>query len=218
MSISENIKQIKNSIGNVTLVAVSKTKPIALLQEAHDGGQRIFGENRVPELCDKYEALPKDIEWHMIGHLQSNKVKYIAPFVHLIHAVDSESLLQEIQKQAAKNERVIPILLQVHIAQESNKYGFSKEELIDLTSRKYVKDPYPNIAFKGLMGMATFTDDQELVRSEFKTLKACFDEVQGNFNQNTFTEISMGMSGDYLLAIEEGSTMVRIGSSIFGGR
>ncbi|MGB1033213.1 MAG: YggS family pyridoxal phosphate-dependent enzyme, partial [Flavobacteriales bacterium] len=130
MSISENISQIKDKIGDVALVAVSKTKPLALIQEAYDSGQRIFGENRVPELCDKYEALPKDIEWHMIGHLQSNKVKYIAPFVHLIHAVDSESLLQEIQKQAEKNERSINCLLQLHIAQESSKYGFSKEELI----------------------------------------------------------------------------------------
>lgn len=218
MSSAEKIQEIKNVIGSVTLVAVSKTKPISLLQEAYDGGQRIFGENRVQELADKFEALPKDIQWHMIGHLQSNKVKYIAPFVHLIHAVDSESLLKEIQKQALKNNRTIDCLLQVHIAKETNKFGFSAEELLEFISRKDLQNDFPNISFKGLMGMATFSDDQDLVRSEFRTLKSTFDTVKAHFSEDQFTEISMGMSGDYLLAIEEGSTMVRIGSSIFGGR
>lgn len=218
--IAEKLSEIKGEIPeNVKLVAVSKTKPIVVLQEAYDAGQRVFGENKVQELTEKAEQLPKDIEWHMIGHLQSNKVKYIAPFVALIHAVDSLKLLKEINKQAKKNDRIIDCLLQFHIAEETSKFGLSLEKAQEiLSSREFVE--MENISVVGVMGMATFTSNQEQVRDEFRTLENYFNVIKSHFFKfNTaFKEISMGMSGDYQLAIEEGSTMVRIGSSIFGSR
>ena len=193
----------------VTLVAVSKTKPIEDIQLLYEAGQRDFGENYVQELCDKQAKLPTDIRWHFIGHLQSNKVKYIAPFVHLIHGLDSESLLKEIDKQARKNNRVIDCLLQMHIAQEETKYGLDATELTEL----FPKLPnYPNAHVVGLMGMASFSEDKNLVRSEFNTLAQTFQTFQ------TAQTLSMGMSGDYPIAIEAGSNMVRIGSLLFGAR
>lgn len=218
--IAINLNRIKSQIPvGVELVAVSKTKPIAVLQEAYDAGQRIFGENRVPELVEKSEVLPKDIEWHMIGHLQRNKVKMIAPFVSLIHAVDSLRLLAEIDKEAKKNERAIKVLLQFHIAQEQTKYGLDLEEARDLLNPEQFQQ-MQNIKIAGVMGMATFTDNEDQVRSEFRTLKSIFETLKSEFfsDKDSFKEISMGMSGDYKIAIEEGSTMVRIGSSIFGSR
>ena len=204
---------------NAKLVAVSKTKPVSDLMEAYVAGNRIFGENKVQELVSKAEEMPKDIEWHMIGHLQRNKVKYIAPFVSLIHAVDSVRLLQEIDKQAEKNNRVINCLLQVHIAKEEAKFGFDAQEL-----KLVVNDPevakMKHVRILGLMGMATFTEDNAQIRAEFKELKSLFDELKGGqLPENiVMKELSMGMSGDYSIALEEGSTMVRIGSSIFGLR
>jgi pyridoxal phosphate enzyme (YggS family) len=196
----------------VTLVAVSKTKPIEDIQLLYEAGQRDFGENYVQELCDKQAKLPTDIRWHFIGHLQSNKVKYIAPFVHLIHGVDSESLLKEIDKQARKNNRVIDCLLQMHIAQEETKYGLDATELTEL----FPKLPnYPNAHVVGLMGMASFSEDKNLVRSEFNTLAQTFQTLQ---TFQTAQTLSMGMSGDYPIAIEAGSNMVRIGSLLFGAR
>ena len=196
----------------VTLVAVSKTKPIEDIQVLYEAGQRDFGENYVQELCDKQAKLPTDIRWHFIGHLQSNKVKYIAPFVHLIHGVDSESLLKEIDKQARKNNRVIDCLLQMHIAQEETKYGLDASELTEL----FPKLPnYPNAHVVGLMGMASFSEDKNLVRSEFNTLAQTFQTLQ---TFQTAQTLSMGMSGDYPIAIEAGSNMVRIGSLLFGAR
>ena len=199
----------------VHLVAVSKTKPNADIEEAYAAGQRIFGENKIQEMTQKWETLPKDIQWHMIGNVQTNKVKYMAPYVSLIHGVDRYKLLKEINKQAAKSDRVIDCLLQMHIAQEDSKFGFNKEELeavvIDLKT-----NPLPHIRIKGLMGMATFTDNQDQIRSEFKTLKQQFDWLQTQHPEAN--ELSMGMSGDYALAIEEGSTMIRVGSKIFGSR
>ena len=202
----------------VTLVAVSKTKPIEDIQLLYEAGQRDFGENYVQELCDKQAKLPTDIRWHFIGHLQSNKVKYIAPFVHLIHGVDSESLLKEIDKQARKNNRVIDCLLQMHIAQEETKYGLDATELTEL----FPKLPnYPNAHVVGLMGMASFSEDKNLVRSEFNTLAQTFQTLQTFQTFQTFQTaqtLSMGMSGDYPIAIEAGSNMVRIGSLLFGAR
>jgi pyridoxal phosphate enzyme (YggS family) len=218
--IKENLEHINSSIPeSVTLVAVSKTKPKEILLEAYEAGQRIFGENKVPELAEKFEALPKDIEWHMIGHLQRNKVKYIAPFVKLIHAVDSLRLLSEINKQAIKNNRKINFLLQFHIAEESSKFGFDIEEVQELLQSKDFL-AFGNVNCVGVMGMATFTDNTEQVRNEFKTLKKHFTTLkEGCFkNKKDFETISMGMSGDYQIAIEEGSNMVRVGSSIFGAR
>jgi hypothetical protein len=218
--ISDNLESIRKEIPEeVTLVAVSKTKPNEALLEAYQADQRIFGENRVQELAEKAESLPKDIEWHMIGHLQRNKVKYIAPFVHLIHAVDSSRLLAEIDKQAKKNERVIHVLLQFHIADEETKYGLSIEEVRELLNSERFQQ-MQNVKIAGAMGMATFTEDECQVRKEFQTLKRIFDTLKSEFfaTQDSFKEISMGMSGDYRIAIEEGSTMVRIGSSIFGSR
>lgn len=191
-----------------TLVAVSKTKPAEDIQELYNLGQRDFGENYVQELVDKEAALPKDIHWHFIGHLQSNKVKYIAPFVNLIHGVDSESLLKEINKQATKNNRIIDCLLQVYIATEETKFGFDETELLNLKI-----EGLENIRIKGLMGMASFSDDMNLVRSEFKKLKSLYDKLN-----TQFSILSMGMSGDYKIALEEGSNMVRIGSLLFGER
>jgi len=220
MSISENLKRIKSTIPtDVTLVAVSKTKPNDMIEEAYSENQRHFGENKVQDLVDKFESLPQDIKWHFIGHLQTNKVKFIAPFVHLIHAVDSLKLLKEINKQALKNNRIIDVLLQFHIAKEDSKFGFKYEDaefLIDSPDFYNLK----NIRIVGVMGMATFTDDKNQIKFEFSTLKNYFEILKSNQFKfaNYFKEISMGMSGDYQLAIEEGSTIVRIGSSIFGAR
>ena len=215
MSIQENLKTIETTIpAHVTLVAVSKTKPVEDLQEAYAAGMRDFGENKIQEMCDKYEVLPKDIRWHMIGHVQTNKVKYMAPFVHLIHGVDSLKLLKEIHKQAEKNNRVIDVLLQQFIADEETKFGLDKEEIQHIMQEEI--QHLPNVRVVGLMGMATFTDDEKQIRNEFKTLKSNFDSLKNNFYN--LTVLSMGMSGDYQVAIEEGSTMVRIGSSIFGHR
>ncbi|TDS15269.1 hypothetical protein DFQ03_1910 [Maribacter caenipelagi] len=216
MSIKENLLAIKKNIPDtVTLVAVSKTKPMSCIQEAYDEGQRVFGENRVQEMTEKWESLPKDIEWHMIGHLQRNKVKYMAEYVSLVHGVDSPRLLAEINKQAEKHNRVISCLLQVHIAEEDTKFGFNEEELLDLVANEEFK-AFKNVKIVGLMGMATFTDNMDQVRREFASLKTLFTKFKSNYAD--FTILSMGMSGDYNIAIEEGSTMVRIGSSIFGSR
>jgi pyridoxal phosphate enzyme (YggS family) len=212
MSIAETLPQ------QVTLVAVSKTKPIPDLMEAYDAGQRIFGENKIQEMESKWEQMPKDIQWHMIGHVQTNKVKFMAPFVSLIHGVDSFKLLKEINKQALKNNRIIDCLLQMHIAEEETKFGLDDEELDSLLASSEFKE-MKNIRITGLMGMATFTDNKEQVKKEFMYLKSFFDKLQSQQTENCqMTTLSMGMSGDYKLAIECGSTMVRIGSSIFGGR
>ena len=211
------IQEIRKELpAHVTLVAVSKTKPMALIQEAYDAGQRIFGENRPQELAEKAMAMPEDIKWHMIGHLQTNKVKYIIQHVSMIHSMDSVGLLDEVEKRAAKVDRNIDVLLQIHIAQEEQKHGFDPSDIEDLIESK-VLERYTHLNIRGLMGMATFTDDQEQIKAEFKKLKSVFDEVKGSFGKG-FDTLSMGMSGDYHLAIEEGSTMVRIGSSIFGNR
>ncbi len=220
MSVAGNLDQIKVSLpGNVLLVAVSKTKPEELLMEAYVHGQRAFGENKVQEMARKYEALPKDIDWHFIGHLQTNKVKYLAPFVHLIHSVDSFKLLKTIDSEAKKVNRIIPCLLQFHIAEEETKFGFSMEEAVDMLNSEAFKS-LEHIRISGLMGMATYTDNEEQIRKEFACLRSYFDHLKNAyFNLHAdFKEISMGMSGDYLLAIDEGSTMVRIGSTIFGER
>lgn len=204
---------------NTTLIAVSKTKPTKQIMQMYDRGQRIFGENRVQELLEKYESLPKDIQWHLIGHLQTNKVKYIAPFVHMIQSVDSFKLLEEINKQAAKHKRTISVLLQFHIAEEDSKFGFALNDLVELIDKESFKD-LKNIRLAGVMGMATFTDDMDQVRLEFSLLKHIFTQLKNQYFDNSphFKEISMGMSGDFRIAIEEGSTMVRIGSLLFGGR
>ncbi|HHE65043.1 MAG TPA: YggS family pyridoxal phosphate-dependent enzyme, partial [Bacteroidetes bacterium] len=203
---------------NVKLIAVSKMKPAELIREAYEAGQRAFGENKVQELREKQPVLPEDIEWHMIGHLQSNKVKYIAPYVYMIHAVDSFKLLKEINKRAKSNDRIIKVLLQIHIATEESKFGFNAEEVKELLNSSEYKE-LENIQISGLMGMATNTSNMDLIRSEFKGLKDLFDQLQNEYlDKETFTEISMGMSNDYLIAIEEGSTMVRIGTAIFGLR
>ncbi|WP_207893777.1 YggS family pyridoxal phosphate-dependent enzyme [Tenacibaculum sp. M341] len=215
--IAENLINIKNKLPeNVTLVAVSKTKPISDLQEAYNAGQRIFGENKIQEMVTKYDELPKDIEWHMIGHLQRNKVKYMAHFVSLIHGVDSFKTLKEIDKQAKKHDRVINCLLQARIAKEETKFGLTFQEIKNILFSEEIKE-LKNINVVGLMGMATFTDDQEQLKSEFNDLKALFNEINIS-GKDKFTTLSMGMSGDYQLAIDCGSTMVRIGSSIFGNR
>ena len=205
---------------NVQLVAVSKTKPVAALQELYNLGQRDFGENYVQELADKQQELPKDIRWHFIGHLQTNKVKYIAPFVHLIQGVDTFKLLKEINKEGAKNGRVIKVLLQVHIAQEETKFGLNEAELEDILRTNFRELlALENIKICGLMGMASFSENKEQVRREFWYLKSLFDKYAHTQHANIqFTTLSMGMSGDYGIAVEEGSTMVRIGSLIFGGR
>lgn len=200
----------------VTLVAVSKTKPIADIAALYALGQRDFGENYVQELTEKQAQLPQDIRWHFIGHLQSNKVKYIAPFVHLIHGVDSLKLLKEVNKQAAKHQRVIDVLLQMHIAQEETKFGLDEQELVQLLEA-ISHEPLPNVRICGLMGMASFSDNTSLVRSELKGLKAIYDQY-ANRAPVEMTILSMGMSGDYEIAVEEGSTMVRIGSLLFGSR
>ena len=218
--INENLATIKKSIpSHVTLVAVSKTKPNELIKEAYSSGQRIFGENKAQELKNKAEVLPKDIEWHFIGHLQSNKVKYIAPYASLVHSIDSLKLLKEVNKQALKNKRIIDCLLQFHIATEESKFGLSLEEAAELlTSNEF--SSLKNIRVVGVMGMASFINSEEQVRKEFASLKHIFTQLKNSFFQQneTFKTISMGMSGDYELAIEEGSTMVRVGSAIFGIR
>jgi pyridoxal phosphate enzyme (YggS family) len=228
MSIAQNLLKIKSTLpSTVTLVAVSKTKPIPDLMEVYDAGQRIFGENKIQEMAEKWEAMPKDIEWHMIGHVQTNKVKFMAPFVSLIHGVDSLKLLEEINKQAKKNNRIIDCLLQIYIAEEETKFGLDEEELNEILTSTTFQE-MKNIRIVGLMGMATFTDNKEQIKKEFTHLKSIFDKLQPlNCSANSLSlgskncqlnTISMGMSGDYQLAIECGSTMVRIGSSIFGGR
>jgi hypothetical protein len=214
MKIAKNIIELKNSLPKtVTLIAVSKTKPQSDLIEAYEAGQRDFGENKIQEMSEKWEHLPKDIHWHMIGHVQTNKVKYMAPFVHLIHAVDSLKLLKEIQKQALKNNRTIGCLIQIRIAQEETKFGLPAEELSSLVE---AAKQFPNVAIKGLMGMASFTSNQEQVRQEFKNLADIFSTFTLVNPESTI--LSMGMSGDYQMAIEEGSTMIRVGSKIFGER
>jgi pyridoxal phosphate enzyme (YggS family) len=219
MSIKDNLLKIKSSLPeNVTLVAVSKTKPVADLMEAFNAGQRIFGENKIQEMTEKWEQMPKDIQWHMIGHIQTNKVKFMAPYVSLIHGVDSLKLLEEINKQALKNNRIIDCLLQIHIAEEETKFGLDEDELNNLLTSESFKN-LNNIKIVGLMGMATFTDNQSQIKKEFEHLKSIFDSKKSLPIKNCQLSIlSMGMSGDYKLAIACGSTMIRIGSSIFGGR
>ena len=219
MSIKENLLKIKSSLPeNVTLVAVSKTKPIADLLEAYNAGQRIFGENKIQEMTEKWEIMPKDIQWQMIGHIQTNKVKFMAPYVSLIHGVDSLKLLEEINKQALKNNRIIDCLLQIHIAEEETKFGLNEDELKELLASETFKN-LNNIKIIGLMGMATFTENQDQIKKEFEHLKSIFDTIKSLSIVNCQLSIlSMGMSGDYKLAISCGSTMVRIGSSIFGER
>ncbi len=218
--IAEKLLALKQTLpASVQLIAVSKTKPNEDIIQAYQVGQRVFGENKVQEMAHKYESLPKDIQWHLIGHLQTNKVKYIAPFVTLIHAVDSLKLLKEIDKEAKKNNRVIDCLLQFFIASEETKFGLTFEEATEiLESKEFIE--MENVRIVGLMGMASFVEDEEQIRDEFRTLYNYFQVIKSHhfkFNAD-FKELSMGMSGDYAIAIEEGSTMVRIGSSIFGGR
>lgn len=218
--ISKNLSIIKGSIPcGVTLVAVSKTKPVSDLQECYDAGQRIFGENKALEMRDKHEQLPKDIQWHFIGHLQTNKIKYIIPFVSLIHSIDSFGLLEAVNKEALKRERKVDCLLQFHIAQEETKFGLSLEEAEEILQSNDYQN-FSNIRICGVMGMATFTDDVDQVKNEFRRLKYIFDFLKEKYFKCSehFKEISMGMSDDYSIAIEEGSTMVRIGSKIFGAR
>ena len=220
MSIKDNLLRIKSTIPDqVTLVAVSKTKPISDLMEAYDAGQRIFGENKIQEMAEKWEAMPKDIQWHMIGHVQTNKVKFMAEFVSLIHGVDSLKLLEEINKQALKKNKIIDCLLQIHIAEEETKFGLNEEELNEILDSETFLN-MKNIRIVGLMGMATFTDNQEQIKKEFMHLKSIFDSLIKKPKMLNLDPkiLSMGMSGDYQLAIECKSTMVRIGSSIFGGR
>ena len=219
MPIKENLLKIKSSLPeHVTLVAVSKTKPVADLMEAYNVGQRIFGENKIQEMTEKWEQMPKDIQWHMIGHIQTNKVKFMAPYVNLIHGVDSLKLLEEINKQALKNNRIIDCLLQIHIAEEETKFGLNEDELKELlVSESFIN--LNNIKVIGLMGMATFTENHDQIKKEFEHLKSIFDKLELQNTKNCeLNTLSMGMSGDYKLAIVCGSTMVRIGSSIFGGR
>lgn len=219
MSIQSNLNTIKATLPeHVTLVAVSKTKPVSDLMQAYEAGQRIFGENKIQEMMEKWEQMPKDIQWHMIGHVQSNKVKFMAPYVTLIHGVDSLKLLQEINKQALKNNRIIDCLLQIYIAEEESKFGLDEKELNELLTSVEFKE-LKNIRILGLMGMATFTEDQNQIKKEFTHLKSIFDKYKNLKSEIcNLQSLSMGMSGDYQLAIECGSTMVRIGSSIFGGR
>jgi len=219
MDIKSNINAINETLtAGCKLIAVSKTQPLEKILQAYQAGQRVFGENKAQEMLAKYEALPKDIEWHMIGHLQSNKVKYIAPFVSLIHSVDSVRLLEEINKQGQKINRIIPCLLQMYIANEDTKFGFSQEEVIELL------DNYPlsfhNVRVVGLMGMASFTNNQQQIRAEFRSLKVFFEKIRVKPlpPQVEMKELSMGMSGDYRIGMDEGSTLVRIGTSIFGER
>jgi pyridoxal phosphate enzyme (YggS family) len=220
MSVSENLQSIKKSLPeNVTLVAVSKTQSNEKILEAYQAGHKVFGENYVQELVDKAAVLPKDIEWHFIGHLQSNKIKYIAPFISLIHSVDSFKLLKEINKQGVKNNRIINCLLQIYIAKEETKFGLDEKEMYEILNSNDFKQLH-NIKICGLMGMASNTQNMNEVKNEFLYLKKIFDDIKYKFNENNInvTTLSMGMSGDYKLAIECGSNMIRIGSSIFGAR
>lgn len=212
MSIAESIEKYRAELGDVQLVAVSKTKPIEDLQAAYDSGQRHFGENKIQEMAAKNEVLPKDICWHMIGHIQTNKIKYMASFVHLVHGVDRKKVLVELNKQAAKHGRTISCLLQMHIAKEDTKFGLDEGELREVLTEL---DQYPNVRVEGLMGMATNTSDDEVISAEFAYLKSLFDEFQEALE---WTTLSMGMSGDYKTAVAHGSTHVRIGSAIFGAR
>jgi PLP dependent protein len=218
--IADNLKRIKSWLpSDVKLVAVSKTIPVAGIMEVYNAGQRIFGENKVQELISKYEEMPKDIEWHMIGHLQSNKVKFITPFISLIHSVDSFKLLEVINKEGYKNGRVIDCLLQVHIAKEETKFGFNEEELENVLKSDSFK-MFENVRINGLMGMATFTNDDVKIRKEFQKLAKVFSALKLKYfdQKNYFKELSMGMSSDYKIAVEAGSTMVRMGTLIFGNR
>ena len=218
--IKEQLSKINEVIPpNVLLIAVSKTKPNEDLLEAYDAGQRHFGENKVQELCEKWNSLPKDIHWHIIGHLQTNKVKFIAEFIHLIHAVDSLKLLQEIDKQAKKHERIIPCLIQFHIAKEESKFGLSISEAEALLQTS-IYATLTNIRIAGVMGMASFVDDEKQITNEFNELVHIYTTLKNNYFKgvDSFREISMGMSGDYPIAIKAGSTMIRVGSTIFGGR
>lgn len=221
MSIATNIESLQTDLSpiGVTLVAVSKTKPHEEIMEAYDGGQRIFGENIVQELVEKYEALPKDISWHLIGHLQTNKVKYIAPFVAMIQSVDSLKVLKEINKQAAKHNRIIDCLLQVHIADEDTKFGLDHAQLIEVLRSEEFQS-FAHIRIRGLMGIATNTENEKVIKEEFYELKMLFDGIKVSFfrQEDTFDTLSMGMSSDYQLAIEKGANMVRLGSTIFGKR
>ncbi len=217
MSIASKIAEINAQLpASTRLVAVSKYHPADAVREAYEAGQRIFGESHVQEVTAKYAELPTDIEWHFIGHLQTNKVKYIAPFIALIHSVDTEHLLDEIEKQAAKVNRQIPVLLEVHVAQEETKYGFSIDSLRETLKNGGLVAKYPHVLFKGIMGMASHVDDDATIRAEFHALSSFFNEAKAWVP--TFCELSMGMSGDYQIAVEEGSTLVRIGTSIFGER
>ena len=220
MSIASNINDIRSHLPeHVQLIAVSKFKPVSDLMEAYEAGQRLFGENKAQEMTAKHEVLPKDIEWHFIGHLQTNKIKYIIPYVHCIHSIDSAHLLAEVEKQAAKHNRTVPCLLQFHIATEETKFGFSYEEAAEMLHSPEFHT-WSHVEICGVMGMATNTEDNELIRQEFRSLKICFNRLKAEFfpQQESFREISMGMTGDYPIAIEEGSTLVRIGSAIFGAR
>lgn len=220
MTIAEQIKNITSSLPTTTrLIAVSKTKPAEDIQEAYNAGQRVFGENKALEMRDKHEALPKDIEWHFIGHLQTNKIKYIIPYVSLIHSIDSLNLLKEVNKEAAKKERRVDCLLQFHIAQEDTKFGLSYDEAVQLLSSEEYKH-MENIRIVGVMGMATFTDNSDQVSAEFGSLRTIFDRLKKEYfsSVESFCELSMGMSDDYPLAIEQGSTLIRVGSAIFGKR
>ncbi|MBT5871479.1 MAG: YggS family pyridoxal phosphate-dependent enzyme [Bacteroidetes bacterium] len=216
MSISKNIKKYQGSLPkNITLVAVSKTKPVSSLLQAYDAGQRVFGENKILEMASKWEEMPKDIQWHMIGHVQTNKVKYMAPFVDLIHTVDSLKLLREINKQAAKHDRVINCLLQIKIAEEEHKFGLDHQDALQLLA-KDIQATLPHVSIVGLMGMASFTENKIQIETEFKKLSTLHQKFIKQHPQ--LTVLSMGMSSDYTLALDHGSTMVRIGSSIFGAR
>ena len=221
MSIQENIQHFKEKelSRGVKLVAVSKTKPTEAIMEAYEAGHKIFGENKVQELVDKRDQLPEDIEWHMIGHLQSNKVKYLAPFVNLIHGVDKAKLLKVINKEGSKNNRVLDVLLQFHIAREESKFGFNYQEARDMLESEEFRG-YDFVRIRGVMGMATFTDDMDQVRAEFRQLAQIYRDLKGDLFHDDpgFKEISMGMSNDYKIALEEGATIVRIGSLIFGER
>ena len=220
MSVAEKIKELKKQLpATCTLISVSKTKSEVDILDAYSSGHRDFGENKVQELTSKYESLPKDIQWHMIGHLQRNKVKYIAPFVHLIHGVDSLKLLKEINKQGAKCKRIIPCLLQVHIAKEKSKFGFDETEILEILLSDVLTE-LKNVRIEGLMGMATNTDDKALVGKEFSDLKTLFDQLMKNHSLENvqIKTLSMGMSGDYPVALQEGSNMIRVGSLLFGER
>jgi pyridoxal phosphate enzyme (YggS family) len=216
--IAENLQSLAESLPNqVQLIAVSKTKPMEAVEEAYAAGQRHFGENRIQEMSEKFDALPKDIHWHMIGHVQDNKIKYMAHFVSLVHGMDKEKRLKTLNKEAAKVNRVIDCLVQIHIAEEETKFGFDYQEA-ELLFQKNLTETYPNLRIRGLMGMATFTDNKEQLRREFKGLAALYKSTKANLGSDQFNILSMGMSGDYNLAIECGSNMIRVGTKIFGAR